>query len=158
MKNIYYTKMKRSRNENQFEESLQHMEMACLMNDTRYLYKEVVKFLKSNNLNTMCEEDMTQVKNVSLEAAMEGRVGCLECLYEMDIPLDEMCPLIGACHGHKNVVEFCANKGMDCTEAWERYFDWVILNPNVNPKNNTDITLASEWIQSYNNQKVMVNV
>lgn len=142
---------------NNFDDSIHHMEMACLMNDTMYLRNEIIQLANSVNLGHLTQDEFSKLKNVSMEAAMEGNVKCLECLFSMNIPLDELCPVIAACHGHKNVIEFCVGKGMDCSDAWNRYFSWILMNQdNARVEEDTSIVLASEWIKGYNKQPMKV--
>lgn len=135
-----------------FANCVHHMGMACIANDICYLEKEVTQLIKSVDLNTISVDKMQQLKNVSLEAAMEGHVECLKCLLSMHIPIDELCPIIAGYHGHKGVIEFCAKNGIDCSEAWNQYFNAVILytsQPNDCTNDSVDLTTAAEWVAQY---------
>lgn len=152
-----HRKMKFMEEENTFENCIHHMGVACLMNDTAYLENEINSLRTMVDMDSLDAKQMEHLRNVSLEASMEGHVKCLECLVRRGIPLDALCPVIAGCHGHRTVIEFCAKNGMDCAEAWGKYFGWIMTCSVETPSQpNETLILASEWVREYKRNVVVV--
>lgn len=137
--------------EDPFKDVIQKMEMSCVGNDPDYLEQDALDFLELFDVNNLNSEQLNKLKNVSLEAAMEGYVKCLEVLVRLNIPLHELCPIIAAYNGQQNVIEFCAMLNMDCCEAWKKYFIWVVKKQCVGsiPEHTQMLMCASKWVELY---------
>ena len=150
--------------EETLKNAVHHMTMACLSGDTDYLQEEIRELVIKFQLMEATANELEMIKSVSLEASLNNRVDCLEILYGMGIPMDELCPIIAACHGKKEVVEFCEKISLgDCSTAWNRYFDWMICQSSQSNEDECEqLVFASDWITSYkcytvNNQEQMDN-
>lgn len=140
--------------EETIKNSVHHMVMACLSGDTEYLEDEINALMtKFNPMDTTATAEETEMlKSVSLEASLNNRVNCLDVLYRMSIPMDELCPIIAACHGKKDVVVFCEKISLgDCSTAWNRYFDWMMCHSSQSKEDDEceNLVFASDWITSY---------
>lgn len=134
------------------EACVHHMKMACISGDMEYLMVETEELKECLGHKSACVDDVMLIRGVSLQAAMDGKLKCLEYLHGAGIPLDVMCPIIAACHGHDDVIRFCERIGFDnCCEAWERYLDWRMCDTSrtEDDGDDEDLTLADEWVQSY---------
>jgi len=70
-------------------------------------------------------------------------------MYREDIPMDELCPIIAACHGKRDVVTFCEAIGLgDIKEAWSRYYNWMVC-PHEDDEMEDELMLADEWVLCY---------
>lgn len=125
------------------------MVMACLSGDVAYLVSEHEQLAEWFDYSQASSEELEVIYEVSLEAAMEGRVTCLETMHNIGIPMHGLCPIIAACHGHKNVISFCESISLgNCNEAWGRYFNWAISQQNPQSEETT-LVLATEWVTAY---------
>ena len=126
-----------------------HMVMACLSGDEEYLAEHTQKLHKWMNTYKATAEEMDIIYEVSLQAAMDGRLSCLEFMCREGIPLDELCPIIAACHGQRDIVMYCQAIGLgDVREAWSRYYNWMVCPPEDNEMD-SDLMLATHWVSMY---------
>lgn len=130
-----------------------HMVMATMSCDLSYLADEIGDLYDWFDVKTATADEIEMLMEVSLQASMDGRVKCLEVLCMNGMPVDEMCPIIAACHGMKDVILFCEKNAIgNCQEAWTRYFDWMICHgasQATGADEPEDLTLATEWISNY---------
>jgi hypothetical protein len=142
----------------QLKEVVHHMVIACISGDTEYLLTEINQLYSWFDLTKATQEELAIIKEVSLQASMDGFTSCLAVLYDSKLPMDELCPIIAAYHGKKDIISFCENISLgNCQEAWNCYFDWMLCqgsDMNIEEDEENDITLASEWISNYVYQKV----
>lgn len=132
--------------------AVHHMTIACIAADLDYLANEINDLKSWYDMSEMTDDDKEKLASVSLQAAMDGRVKCLKILYDMDIPMDEMCPIIAANHGQEEVLEFCEDYGIGDTEdAWKQYHNWQLCQFCSSQSAEMEETLinADEWVRNY---------
>lgn len=155
----YYPSLWSDEEEDPIAIAIHHMTNAAMIGDVTALEDEFSEFLQKYDLNQLNEKQIEQLKLVSLEASMEGHLKCLETVYNWHMPWDELCPVIAAYHGHRNVILFCEKfMELDCRVAWDKYVIWcmkhMLASQNVEQSfSQTMISMkiksASEWMQEY---------
>ena len=142
-----------ARRTERLNEAVHHMVMACISGDTDYLLAEIHSLRAWFDVGSANKQELTSIMEVSLQASMDGRIGCLRLLHEHAIPMDELCPIIAAYHGKREVITFCEGIALgDCEEAWNRLFDWMLCQGSQmddEDEEEVDITLANEWVSNY---------
>lgn len=124
-----------------------HMVNACIAGDVTDLLEEFDSIPKTFSYENASAEEMDKLYEVSLTAGMEGALTCLSTLYSLGFPLHELTPVIAACHGHCDVIEFCERIGLgNCVEAWSRYTTWLMCQPQ---EESEMLMTASEWMTAY---------
>ncbi len=144
----------------QLKETVHHMVIACISRDTDYLLSEISNLYNWFNISDATKDEIAMVMEVSLQAAMDGHTACLALLYEYKVPMDELCPIIAAYHGKKDVISFCEKISLgNCQEAWNRFFDWMLCHGSqMDNDEDEDITLATEWVSNYNYHQANIEI
>lgn len=125
-----------------------HMVMACMAVNMEYLSCEVRKLKDWMETYKASVDEMSLIKEVSLQAAMDGKLSCIEFMHREGVPMDELCPIIAACHGKRDVVMFCQKIGLgNIKEAWSRYYNWMVC-PHDDDMDD-ELMLADEWASYY---------